>query len=111
MKIVDIGKKTSRVFILTNPSFTGIIQNSPIENMCIGYYENGLRHRKDGPAYYQSDGFKTWYKNGLKHREDGPAVIIKNHSSLWYLNGILYATKAQYDHELINYRMRRIIDK
>lgn len=54
----------------------------------IVWYQNGKRHKTDGPAfeYLNGDG-KSWWKNGLRHREDGPAHIKPDGTQDWYLEG------------------------
>lgn len=37
------------------------------------WYQNGIRHREDGPAIV-GDAAESWFKNGKRHREDGPAI-------------------------------------
>ena len=51
------------------------------------WYQNGQRHRVDGPAVESADGYKSWFLNGQRHREDGPAVEWAS-SKAWYLNGV-----------------------
>ena len=52
-----------------------------------GWYLNGKRHREDGPAFEYANGYTEWYLNGELHREDGPAVENANGHKYWYLNG------------------------
>jgi hypothetical protein len=87
MKITDVNIKFD-MYLRLNPYFTGILRNIIEGDLCTGYFVNGKHHREDGPAYTQSSGLQMWFLNGRRH-----------------------FLKAQYDHELINYRMRRIIDK
>ena len=35
------------------------------------------------------DGTKHWYQNGKRHREDGPAAIWPDGEKVWYKNGRL----------------------
>ena len=55
----------------------------------ICWYQNGERHRLDGPAVTYPNGDKTWYQNGKCHRLDGPAVEYVNGKS-WFQNGQLH---------------------
>jgi hypothetical protein len=32
-------------------------------------------------------GDKYWYQNGKRHREDGPAIEYAHGSKYWYING------------------------
>lgn len=54
------------------------------------WYQNGNRHREDGPAVETSNGDKFWYLNDNLHREDGPAIEWSDGSKSWYLNGQLH---------------------
>lgn len=51
------------------------------------YKEDGLLHRKDGPAVIYHNGNQAWYKEGKIHRDDGPAVIYPNGEQFWYKEG------------------------
>lgn len=64
------------------------------------WYIHGVRHRVDGPAYYNSQGYKEWIRNGKCHREDGPAVIHTDGSCEWYINGkqVPCKTQEEFDH-------------
>jgi hypothetical protein len=74
------------------------------------WYQNGLLHRIDGPAYIYANGEK-WYRNGKLHRDDGPAfdnvsstrwyqddqlhriggpAVVKKDGSWWYQNDQLH---------------------
>tara|TARA_R110000868_G_scaffold60676_2_gene184980 strand:+ start:2602 stop:3234 length:633 start_codon:yes stop_codon:yes gene_type:complete len=70
------------------------------------WYNNGLLHRKDGPAMYipyeyiDSNGklrvhkirIIKWFLDGKLHRVGGPAVIHPNGDTTWYHNGLLHRT-------------------
>jgi len=58
------------------------------------WYENGVRHRTDGPAIEYTDGDKHWYENGVRHRTDGPAVENTDGAKFWYENGELHRTNG-----------------
>jgi len=51
------------------------------------WYQDGKRHRVDGPAAEYADGTKVWYQDGKRHRVDGPAVEWADGTKLWYLDG------------------------
>jgi hypothetical protein len=51
---------------------------------------DGLRHRKNGPAFIAPNGKKEWWLGGERHREDGPAVIWSNGHREWYLDDKLH---------------------
>jgi len=38
------------------------------------YWQNGKRHRVDGPAMITENGDEFWFFEGMLHRKDGPAV-------------------------------------
>ena len=54
------------------------------------WYQNGKRHREDGPAIEDVYGGKHWYQNGELHREDGPAIERANGDRTWYQNDQLH---------------------
>ena len=56
----------------------------------IGWYQNGKRHRLDGPAAEYANGTKYWYQNGEFHRLDGPAAEYANGDKYWIQNGKLH---------------------
>ena len=43
--------------------------------------------------FIDSNGSKFWYQNGKRHRTDGPAVEWANGSKSWYINGKEYTQK------------------
>lgn len=52
------------------------------------WWENGVRHREDGPAIEYSSGGKLWVVNGKPHRVDGPAYVAPgNKTRMWYIEG------------------------
>jgi hypothetical protein len=51
------------------------------------WYQNGQKHRLDGPACVYTDGSEYWYQNNLLHRLDGPADIQPDGSQCWFLYG------------------------
>jgi hypothetical protein len=54
------------------------------------WYQNGMRHRLDGPAIEYADGHKYWYQNGKRHREDEPAIEYANGDKSWWQNDNLH---------------------
>jgi len=54
------------------------------------WYQNGKRHRDDGPAVEHPTGIKVWWVNGKLHREDGPAYEGMNGYQEWWINGRLH---------------------
>jgi len=58
----------------------------------ISYYQDGLLHRTDGPAYEHTDGRREWWVNGNLHRIDGPAIINNSGTKCYYQNDLLHRT-------------------
>ncbi len=54
------------------------------ENGAQHWYQNGERHRLDGPAVIEANGARYWFQNGKRHRLDGPAVITHEGTQIWY---------------------------
>ena len=49
--------------------------------------KDGQIHRLYAPAVIRPNGIEMWYQNGLRHRLDGPAVTIKDRKGgWWYVN-------------------------
>ena len=57
------------------------------------WYQNGLYHRLDGPAFERKNGTKYWCKNGDFHRLDGPAIERPNGNNEWFIEGEVYSEK------------------
>ena len=53
-------------------------------------YQEGNRHREDGPAIEYANGSKLWYFEGKLHREDGPAIEYDDGYKAWFLKGKEY---------------------
>ena len=70
-----------------NLDFSGTIENS---NGTRYWYQNGKRHRLDGPAIEAHSGYKAWYQDDRLHRLDGPAIEYSNGFKHWYQNGKLH---------------------
>jgi hypothetical protein len=51
------------------------------------WYQNGKRHRTDGPAIEWANGNNEWYQNGKLHRTNGPAIEVADRIE-WRINGI-----------------------
>jgi len=58
----------------------------------IKWYQNGKRHRTDGPAVECANGDKEWYVEGKLHRTDGPAIEYADGDKKWYVEGKLHRT-------------------
>ena len=54
------------------------------------WYNNGKRHRVDGPAIIKANGYKAWYIDGKFHRVDGPARVGADGTQEWYVKGEYY---------------------
>jgi hypothetical protein len=46
-------------------------------------------HRRDGPAFEDADGCKSWFVNGTLHRLNGPAVEYAGRRKSWWVDGVL----------------------
>lgn len=55
------------------------------------WYQDGKRHRANGPAVVFPGGHQAWYQHGKRHREDGPAMVHVNGACEWYINGQEYS--------------------
>jgi hypothetical protein len=55
------------------------------------WYLNGKRHRVDGPAIEDPDGYKAWFVDGKYHRIDGPAIELPSGNKYWYIDGKKYS--------------------
>ena len=51
------------------------------------WYQNGKRHRVDGPVIETTNGTKFWYQNGERHRTDGPAIDRADGTKEWWIDG------------------------
>jgi len=51
------------------------------------WYQNGERHRTDGPAIEYPNGLKEYWVNGKRHRTDGPAIEYPNGLKEYWING------------------------
>jgi hypothetical protein len=50
------------------------------------WWQNGKRHRTNGPAVEYANGGKEWWQNGMRHRVDGPAIECAGGGKRWFLN-------------------------
>jgi hypothetical protein len=64
--------------------------NPVIEDGTQVWYQNGQRHRLDGPAVIWANGTQYWYQNGQRHRLDGPAAIRPDGAQTWFQNDKLH---------------------
>ena len=67
------------------------------------WWQNGQRHRVDGPAVECTcgGGGKYRYQNGLLHREDGSAIERNDGTKAWFINGCLM-TETEFN-QAVNY--------
>jgi len=59
-----------------------------IQWVAMSYY-NKFMTTEFAHKHEKEFGAKRWYQNGLKHREDGPSVIYPNGTKYWYEKGKL----------------------
>lgn len=72
--------------------FTGVVHVDVVCPCCdrVIFFNEGIRHRTDGPAVEYSDGTKLWYKEGKLHHIDGPAIEWAGGEKEWWIDGIEY---------------------
>jgi hypothetical protein len=39
---------------------------------------NGKRHREDGPAFEDTEGYKAWYLNGIEYTEKQHKYVMRS---------------------------------
>lgn len=62
----------------------------------IWYNQDGKIHRDGAPAVIGEDGTEKWFQNGVRHREDGPAITFgdgRHGAHGWWLNDVRYTFK------------------
>ena len=74
---------------------------------CEGWYQDGERHRNDGPAYRHKKS-KFWYLDGKLHRLDGPAVDATGHPKEYWINGQRWSPK-EYKKEIERRKRKGLI--
>jgi hypothetical protein len=73
----------------------------------IEYWENGSRHRDDGPAIIRQDGYKEYWKDGRRHRLEGPAVEFPDGRVIWYADDDYHQTEEEFNHHPLTRAYRR----
>lgn len=77
--------------LLNSKAIDNISQPTIIHNGCEIWYNEGKKHRVNGPAEIWPDGSEFWFINGQRHREDGPAEINKRIPCIaWYSHDKLH---------------------
>ena len=56
------------------------------------WIQKGQRHRLDGPAYIDPNGYCQWWKNGKLHRLSGPAIEWPEGQKEWWVNNQRHRT-------------------
>ena len=92
--------ETYNNYLKNCPNFTGSLIDLDGD---VSYFNNGLKHRKKGPAVIWANGTKMWYKNGYHHRENGPAIEYTDGDKRWYFNGQEY---TEQEHRVIVRRIK-----
>jgi hypothetical protein len=54
------------------------------------WWLNGRRHRIDGPAIIETDGYNHWYLHGKRYRIDMPATDKYLIQQMWFRDGALH---------------------
>lgn len=70
---------------------------SPSGNI-LRMFKGELLHNAKGPAVIGLNGYEAWYQNGFRHREDGPAVV-QDRGNSYFLRGIQYS-KEQWENQV-----------
>lgn len=63
------------------------IETKIIDNVKQTFYK-GKRHSVDDKPAVDGPDVKIWYNNGIKHRINGPAMIYKDNSKYYYYEGV-----------------------
>jgi hypothetical protein len=63
------------------------IKSPGLNNIIYEYYENGILHKKDGPARIYANGMRKWYYKGQLHRKSGPTIEHPDGVRGWYYHG------------------------
>jgi hypothetical protein len=68
-------------------NFTGVVEYTR-GYKAVAWYQNGKKHKKNGPAVEWENGTKLWYQYGKIHRADGPAVeYTDGRKNKYFING------------------------
>lgn len=67
----------------------------------IAFFKNGKLHNKNEPALAYENGTSYWCINGLNHRLDGPAIYNSIEIISFYINGEKYLEQEYWDHPLV----------
>lgn len=87
---------------------TGIVRMNQYEFFC---YENGNLHRKGGPAVVSCFCLE-WWNEGVKHRLNGPAVLKKYGKQYYYINGHPQSKEQWLSHpEVIKFKLSKILEE
>lgn len=74
-------------------NFTGIVIS---RDGTKEWFQNGNRHREDGPAIECAYGAKSYFINNKLHRLDGPSVEYPDGTKRWHINGISVDSEEQH---------------
>ncbi len=58
----------------------------------------GLAPNEDGPLFLAINGNSIWFNNGLRHKADGPAVICADDKKHWFIKGQKLTEEEFYAH-------------
>ena len=61
-------------YIEEQPNFTGCLIDKDNDK---AWYQNGKRHREDGPAREYADGNKFWWLNDVKYSEQEWIIALR----------------------------------
>jgi len=68
---------------------------------------NGKRHREDGPAFEDTEGYKAWWVNDKRHREDGPAIEAIDYKA-WFLDDVEY-TEQEHKSKTRSIKLKQLL--
>ncbi len=79
------------------------------------WYKNGVLHRVGKPAIISQAfsydlAYEEWWNEGKKHREDGPAVTFSNGNKEYWLNGVEIPEK-DFLHELEKFKLNKKLNE
>lgn len=76
---------------------------------CLEHLVNGRPHCEDGPAIQYDTGDYLWFQNGLYHRLDGPAWKCREHHT-YYIKNREYTEEEFWNQpEVIRNKLNKIL--
>lgn len=78
------------------------IQNVRNKRIARHWYQNGKKHRENGPCYEIIDCetgeilVQAWFENGVPHRADGPQEVRDGKAVVWAFQGKIFKNKQEF---------------